>query len=190
MRAVTEETLAQSIQALGYRLEPSEVAWLTQRVGHGQTVQRSTMAAAHIDWPALLQDHRCAVLEMLCCILVSKPEPSRGCKSIMVHGLVRHPPVGLLRMIARWGSPPQGHGLGMSTSPCLTRGWGREIWLAAARKVFEGIGSTPGTGRVTSEGLVELLRRKLPAEEVESAVEAAMIDAGYAGEAPHEAAGS
>ena len=58
---------------------------------------------------------------------------------------------------------------------------GREIWLAAARKVFEGIGSTPGTGRVTNEGLVELLRRKLPAEEVESAVEAAMIDAGYAG---------
>ena len=48
--------------------------------------------------------------------------------------------------------------------------------------MFEGIGSTPGTGRINSEGLVELLRRKLPAEEVESAVEAAMIDAGYAGE--------
>ena len=56
---MTEETLARSIQALGYRLEPSEVTWLAQRVGRGDSVQRSTVAAAHIDWPALLQDHRC-----------------------------------------------------------------------------------------------------------------------------------
>ena len=94
--AVTEETLAQSIQALGYRLEPSEVAWLTQRVGHGQTVQRSTMAAAHIDWPALLQDHRCAVSADLS----SNVRSPSDCKRNMIPGLLRYPPEGPLRIIA------------------------------------------------------------------------------------------
>ena len=171
--AVTEETLAQSIQALGYRLEPSEVAWLTQRVGHGQTVQRSTMAAAHIDWPALLQDHRCAVSADLS-YDVRSPSDCRSIRSLGCSDT---------RLGVCCASLPV-QGLFTSTpGSSLTHGCVREIWLAAARKVFEGIGSTPGTGRVTSEGLVELLRRKLPAEEVESAVEAAMIDAGYAGEA-------
>ena len=57
----------------------------------------------------------------------------------------------------------------------------REMWLAAARKVFDGMGNDSSSGRISSEHLIGLLRTKLPAEEVESAVEAAMIDAGYAG---------
>ena len=57
----------------------------------------------------------------------------------------------------------------------------REMWLTAARKVFDGIGDECGTGRISSEHLIGLLRNKLPPEEVESAVEAAMIDAGYTG---------
>ena len=57
----------------------------------------------------------------------------------------------------------------------------REVWLTAARKVFDGIGDDCESGRISSEHLIGMLRNKLPAEEVESAVEAAMIDAGYAG---------
>ena len=56
--------LVKSIEAMGYQLEPSEVAWLAQRIGRGQDVRRSTLAAAHIDWPALLQDHRQAPLSL------------------------------------------------------------------------------------------------------------------------------
>ena len=56
--------LVKSIEAMGYQLEPSEVAWLAQRIGRGQDVRRSTLAAAHIDWPALLQDHRHAHLSL------------------------------------------------------------------------------------------------------------------------------
>lgn len=56
--AVPEQMLVKSIEAMGYQLEPSEVAWLAQRIGRGQDVRKSTLAAAHIDWPALLQDHR------------------------------------------------------------------------------------------------------------------------------------
>ena len=58
----------------------------------------------------------------------------------------------------------------------------REVWLTAARKVFDGIGDDCESGRISSEHLIGMLRTKLPAEEVESAVEAAMIDAGYAGD--------
>ena len=54
------------------------------------------------------------------------------------------------------------------------------MWLEAAKRVFEGIDGH-ASGRLSGERLVALLRRKLPAEEVESAVEAAMLDAGYAG---------
>ena len=56
--SVPEKLLINSIEALGYQLEPTEVAWLAQRIGQGEDVRRSTLAAAHIDWPALLQDHR------------------------------------------------------------------------------------------------------------------------------------
>ena len=59
---MTEETLAQSLQSLGFRLEPSEVAFLAQRMGQGDGVRRSTLAAALGDWPTLLQDHRCAFI--------------------------------------------------------------------------------------------------------------------------------
>ena len=55
---MTEEKLAQSLQGLGFRLEPSELASLAQHIGQGQGVRRSTLAAALGDWPTLLQDHR------------------------------------------------------------------------------------------------------------------------------------
>jgi len=54
----------------------------------------------------------------------------------------------------------------------------REQWLAAARKVFEGLDGAHG---LTIQRLMTVLRNKLPAAEVEYAVEDALVDAGYKG---------
>ncbi|KAK9904983.1 hypothetical protein WJX75_007021 [Coccomyxa subellipsoidea] len=52
----------------------------------------------------------------------------------------------------------------------------REQWLAAARKVFEGF---DGANGLTIQRLMTVLREKLPAAEVDYAVEDALVDAGY-----------
>lgn len=55
----------------------------------------------------------------------------------------------------------------------------REQWLAAARKVFEGLdGASSG---LTTSKLMDVLRAKLPAPEIDYAVEDALVDAGYKG---------
>jgi hypothetical protein len=54
----------------------------------------------------------------------------------------------------------------------------REQWLAAARKVFEGL---DGANGLTSQKLLEVLREKIPSAEVDYAVEDALLDAGYKG---------
>lgn len=56
----------------------------------------------------------------------------------------------------------------------------REMWLEAARRAFADIDSD-GSGTVSSEELVAHLRAKLPACEVDTAVEDALVHAGYAG---------
>ena len=55
----------------------------------------------------------------------------------------------------------------------------RDAWLAAAEKVFGGLGSG-ASGGVSTAALVAALRDKLPAAEVEHAVEDALLDAGIA----------
>ncbi|BDA49651.1 probable calcium-dependent protein kinase 17 at N-terminal half [Coccomyxa sp. Obi] len=52
----------------------------------------------------------------------------------------------------------------------------REQWLAAAHKVFEGL---DGANGLTIQRLMTVLREKLPAAEVEYAVEDALVEAGY-----------
>lgn len=55
----------------------------------------------------------------------------------------------------------------------------REQWLAAAQKVFQSLDSQ--SNGLTMERLMCVLREKLPAAEVEYAVEDALVDAGYKG---------
>ena len=55
----------------------------------------------------------------------------------------------------------------------------REQWLAAAQKVFQSLDSQ--SDGLTMERLMRVLREKLPAAEVEYAVEDALVDAGYKG---------
>lgn len=50
--------------------------------------------------------------------------------------------------------------------------------MAAARKVFEGFDDANG---LTIQRLMSVLREKLPAAEVDYAVEDALVDAGYKG---------
>ena len=56
----------------------------------------------------------------------------------------------------------------------------REQWLAAAQKVFQSLDSK--SNGLTMERLMRVLREKLPAAEVEYAVEDALVDAGYKGD--------
>jgi len=56
----------------------------------------------------------------------------------------------------------------------------REQWLAAAQKVFKALDFR--SNGLTMERLMCVLREKLPAAEVEYAVEDALVDAGYKGE--------
>lgn len=58
--AVTAEALEQGLQRLGYRLDPSEVRLLTNRMRQGEEahVRKSAFLASQIDWAALLEDHR------------------------------------------------------------------------------------------------------------------------------------
>ena len=64
---VSAEALAEGLQHLGYRLEPSEVALLTNRMRRGEQedVPKSAFMASQIDWAALLQDHRYCSLGLL-----------------------------------------------------------------------------------------------------------------------------
>ena len=55
----------------------------------------------------------------------------------------------------------------------------REQWLAAAQKVFQSLDSQ--SNGLTMERLMCVLREKLPAAEIEYAVEDALVDAGYKG---------
>ena len=57
---MTPEALAEGLQHLGYRLDPSEVKLLTDRMKQGEEVhvRKSAFLASQIDWAALLQDHR------------------------------------------------------------------------------------------------------------------------------------
>lgn len=56
----------------------------------------------------------------------------------------------------------------------------REQWLKAAGRAFAELDST-GAGVLRSGQLLELLREKLPAQEVEYAVEDALLQGGHAG---------
>ena len=56
----------------------------------------------------------------------------------------------------------------------------REQWLECCRRAFGGL-ERDSAGRVTSTSLLEGLRSRLPAAEIEYAVEDALIEAGYAG---------
>lgn len=53
------------------------------------------------------------------------------------------------------------------------------MWLEAAQRVFEGLEGGL-EGRLSSEKLMNLLRAKLPAAEVDYALEDALLEAGYA----------
>ncbi|KAK9804764.1 hypothetical protein WJX72_004008 [[Myrmecia] bisecta] len=55
----------------------------------------------------------------------------------------------------------------------------REQWLECAKRAFSGI-DLRKTGKLTVNDFVELLANKLPASEVEYAVEDALVEAGYA----------
>lgn len=57
----------------------------------------------------------------------------------------------------------------------------RELWLECARRAFEGLAAGPDNGRLPVEALIGALRGKLPAAEVDYAVEDALLEAGYAG---------
>lgn len=57
----------------------------------------------------------------------------------------------------------------------------REQWLQAARRAFSELDNA-GTGVLRSEQLLDLLRQKLPAPEVEYAVEDALLQGGHAGQ--------
>ena len=58
---MTVEGLAEGLKHLGYRLDPSEVRMLTDRMRRGEEehVRKSAFLASQLDWAALLQDHRC-----------------------------------------------------------------------------------------------------------------------------------
>ncbi len=56
----------------------------------------------------------------------------------------------------------------------------RELWLECARRAFEGL-DADSDGRLTVDSLIATLRAKLPAAEVDYAVEDALVEAGYAG---------
>ena len=56
----------------------------------------------------------------------------------------------------------------------------REQWLECCKRAFEGL-ERDSAGRVTSSSLLEGLRSRLPAAEIEYAVEDALVEAGYAG---------
>ena len=58
----------------------------------------------------------------------------------------------------------------------------REQWLAAAQKVFKSLDSQ--SNGLTMDRLMCVLREKLPAAEIEYAVEDALVDAGYKGRPP------
>lgn len=55
----------------------------------------------------------------------------------------------------------------------------RDLWLECARRAFEGLDSN-SDGRLKVESLLGTLRAKLPAAEVDYAVEDALVEAGYA----------
>lgn len=56
----------------------------------------------------------------------------------------------------------------------------RELWLECARRAFAGLDGD-SDGRLSVEALIGTLRAKLPAAEVDYAVEDALVEAGYAG---------
>ncbi len=56
----------------------------------------------------------------------------------------------------------------------------RELWLECARRAFAGLCSNSG-GRLRLDAVLSTLRSKLPADEVDYAVEDALVEAGYAG---------
>ena len=59
----------------------------------------------------------------------------------------------------------------------------REQWLECCKRAFEGL-ERDSAGRVTSSSLLEGLRSRLPAAEIDYAVEDALIEAGYASARP------
>ena len=56
----------------------------------------------------------------------------------------------------------------------------RDLWLECARRAFAGLDAN-SDGRLSVETLIATLRDKLPATEVDYAVEDALVEAGYAG---------
>ncbi|PSC74049.1 Calcium-dependent kinase 29 [Micractinium conductrix] len=56
----------------------------------------------------------------------------------------------------------------------------RDLWLECARRAFEGLeGSAAASGKLSVDALMATLRDKLPAQEVDYAVEDALLEAGY-----------
>ena len=57
----------------------------------------------------------------------------------------------------------------------------RNLWLECARRAFQGL-DADRDGRINADQLLAVLKSKLPAAEVDYAVERALVEAGYAGE--------
>ena len=64
----------------------------------------------------------------------------------------------------------------------------REVWLEAAKRVFQDIDGS-SSGRFRSGNLLRALRAKLPEPEINYALEDALIELGYAGAPVHFCAG-
>ena len=58
----------------------------------------------------------------------------------------------------------------------------RELWLEGARRAFAALAGGEGAGTLKLDAILGALRSKLPADEVDYAVEDALVEAGYAGE--------
>lgn len=56
----------------------------------------------------------------------------------------------------------------------------RELWIEAAKRVFQGIESQLGN-KISYAGLTDMIRQKVPEREIEYAVEDALVAGGYAG---------
>ena len=53
----------------------------------------------------------------------------------------------------------------------------KDLWIECAKKAFEGLDAS-ATGKISAETIVNSLRKKLPRDEVDYAVEDAMVEAG------------
>ena len=55
----------------------------------------------------------------------------------------------------------------------------RELWIEAAKRVFQGIETAQGRGTISYAQLTDMIRHKIPEREIEYAVEDALVAGGY-----------